>query len=164
MSEKAFPEAIEKVLGFEGGYGNDPNDPGGETNYGISKRAYPYLDIPSLSREDAIAIYHRDYWLKPGFDTLPDLIGAKMLDLGVNMGTRSATKLLQRAINHAGWAPPVLLDGRLGPLTRAATNGVEQMRLLAAIRVEARNRYLELIADNPALYKFRAGWLRRAAA
>lgn len=57
-----FEEAVEFVLAYEGGYVNDPNDPGGETNFGISKRAYPNVDIKNLTREDVIDIYRRDYW------------------------------------------------------------------------------------------------------
>ena len=58
----AFDYALDFVLREEGGYTNNPNDPGGETNYGICKRNYPNLDIKGLTRAQAIAIYRRDYW------------------------------------------------------------------------------------------------------
>ncbi|WP_425526518.1 glycosyl hydrolase 108 family protein [Xanthomonas oryzae] len=50
------------MLSHEGGYVNDPRDPGGETQWGISKRAYPELNIRALTRDQAIEIYRRDYW------------------------------------------------------------------------------------------------------
>ena len=60
----SFDEIIEVVLHHEGGYVNDPKDPGGETNYGISKRAYPDVDIKNLTEDGAKDIYRRDYWEK----------------------------------------------------------------------------------------------------
>uniref|UniRef100_UPI0039E582BF glycosyl hydrolase 108 family protein n=1 Tax=Klebsiella pneumoniae TaxID=573 RepID=UPI0039E582BF len=57
-----FDDLIGRVLGHEGGYVNDPRDPGGETQFGISKRAYPNVDIKGLTRETAISIYKRDFW------------------------------------------------------------------------------------------------------
>ena len=57
-----FERAIDKTLAWEGGYVNDPKDPGGETKYGISKRAHPDVDIKNLSREKACAIYKKHYW------------------------------------------------------------------------------------------------------
>jgi lysozyme family protein len=65
-----FLTAVERVLADEGGYVCNPSDPGGETNFGITKRSYPDLDIKGLTREDAIAIYWRDWWTKYGFDRL----------------------------------------------------------------------------------------------
>ena len=66
--ETLFSEVIEDTLSHEGGYVFDPDDLGGETNWGISKRQYPDLDIKSLTREDAIDIYYKDYWLKGKVD------------------------------------------------------------------------------------------------
>ena len=57
-----FPAFINRILGHEGGYVNDPQDPGGETNWGISKRSYPGEDIKNLTLDQAAAIYRRDYW------------------------------------------------------------------------------------------------------
>jgi len=56
-----FNQALKKTLVFEGGYVNDPDDPGGETNFGISKRAYPDLDIPNITDRQVRNIYWRDY-------------------------------------------------------------------------------------------------------
>ena len=57
-----FEDCIDKVLEHEGGYVNDPNDLGGETNFGVSKKAYPDLDIKNLTRDEAKEIYRKDYW------------------------------------------------------------------------------------------------------
>ena len=60
--DKETKKIIDKVIYNEGGYNNDHEDLGGETKYGISKRWYPHLHIPSLSLEEAIKIYHDDYY------------------------------------------------------------------------------------------------------
>ena len=62
--DERFLVAVEVVLTHEGGYTNNPADPGGETNYGISKRSYPQLDIKALTREQAVEIYRQDWWEK----------------------------------------------------------------------------------------------------
>ena len=160
MSEAIFPAAVAAVLEWEGGYVNDPQDPGGETNFGISKASYPDLDIRNLTRDEAVAIYHRDYWVAPDYVSLPDQIGAKMLDMGVNMGPRTANRCLQRACNHM--SATLAVDGVLGPLSRAAVTHQPVNVLLATLRVEAANYYREIVADNPAMVKYLRGWLRRA--
>ena len=63
-----FDILVKKVLKHEGGYVNDPSDPGGETKYGISKRAFPDLDIKNLTEEQAILIYYDEYWLDAKVD------------------------------------------------------------------------------------------------
>lgn len=85
---------MEFVLKWEGGYSNDPDDPGGETRWGISKRAYPSLDIASLTKEEAIAIYERDYWQKIGGDLLPPAMGLVAMNAAVNCGVSRARKWL----------------------------------------------------------------------
>ncbi|KWT77357.1 glycosyl hydrolase 108 family protein [Candidatus Magnetominusculus xianensis] len=69
-TEAYYTAAVRFVLDAEGGYVNDPDDPGGETKYGISKRAYPSLDIKSLTIEDAKRLYRRDYWGRASCDAL----------------------------------------------------------------------------------------------
>ncbi len=87
-----FNEAIERVLKHEGGYVNDPTDKGGETNYGISKRAYPDLDIKNLTKEDAKKIYYQDYWLKSYADQLPIDVRYIHFDTAINMGLKRVLK------------------------------------------------------------------------
>ncbi|WP_324606443.1 glycosyl hydrolase 108 family protein [Xenorhabdus nematophila] len=67
----AFLHAINSLLPMEGGYVNDPHDRGGETQYGISQRSYPRLDIRALTQDDATAIYYRDFWLTAGCERVP---------------------------------------------------------------------------------------------
>ena len=88
-----FDAAIRSVLKHEGGYVNNPRDPGGETNWGISKRAYPSLDIRNLTREAAIEIYRRDYWSKVPAD-LPDDVRWFAFDTCVNSGEATMRRLL----------------------------------------------------------------------
>lgn len=92
--------AIDLVLKHEGGYSPGlPNDPGGETNFGISKRAYPNEDIKGLTREGAITIYQRDFWR---FDSIQDQALANCaMDAAVNQGPSGAQQLLN-ASAHAG--------------------------------------------------------------
>lgn len=89
MSEALFQAAVSNVLASEGGYVNHPSDPGGETNFGISKRAYPHLDIRNLTRADAVDIYRRDYWAKVP-ESLPDDLRWMVFDACVNHGAGAA--------------------------------------------------------------------------
>jgi len=89
-----FDKAIKFVLKWEGGYSNDPNDPGGETNFGISKRSYPELDISKLTLKQAKEIYYQNYWLKCGCDNLPYPFNIIVFDTAVNMGRSRAKEFL----------------------------------------------------------------------
>lgn len=93
-----FNEAVEIILFHEGGYVFHPRDPGGETNFGISKRAYPNTDIKNLTREQAIEIYRKDYWEKPGVEKMPECLRLLVFDAAVNQGPGAAIGLLQSAI------------------------------------------------------------------
>lgn len=108
-----FEDAVALVLRHEGGYANDPSDPGGETNFGISKRAYPNLDIRTLTVADATAIYRRDYWDAIQGDSLPYPLAVVTFDAAVNSGVGQAAKWLQEALG-------VVDDGVVGPKTVAA--------------------------------------------
>jgi len=91
--EANWTKAIDFVLKWEGGYTHDPLDPGGETNFGISKKSYPDLDIKNLTKEQAVEIYKRDYWLATKCDTLPYPLDIIVFDTAVNMGRSRATIL-----------------------------------------------------------------------
>lgn len=82
------------MIGEEGGYSADAQDPGGETKYGISKRAYPALDIRNLTLEQAKAIYKRDYWDRMGCDARKWGPALVLFDCAVNQGVAKATQLL----------------------------------------------------------------------
>lgn len=86
MGETLFSIAVAQVLKWEGGYVNDPRDPGGETNFGIAKRSHPDVDIGSLTREGAIAIYLKEYWTPLLELDLPRGTLLFALDTAVNCG------------------------------------------------------------------------------
>jgi lysozyme family protein len=111
----AFDRALALVLRHEGGLVNDPRDPGGLTNWGISQRAYPNVDIANLTPGGAGEIYRRDYWDQIKGDQLPDALAICVFDAAVNMGTDKAIRLLQKACS-------VQADGILGPNTLRAAS------------------------------------------
>jgi len=150
-----FDKAIPVILNHEGGYVNNPNDPGGETNYGICKRSYPNVDIKNLTKEGAIEIYHRDFWLAIYDRIIESLIATKTFDMGVNMGTVTTHKIVQRAAGVSD-------DGVFGEGTLAAVNGIELATLLDKIKSEQSQHYLNLIERNPKLEVFKNNWLSRA--
>jgi hypothetical protein len=82
----SFETTMEFVLKWEGGYTNDQTDPGGETNFGINKRDHPNVDIPNLTKEEALEIYRTDYWIPAGCDGMADLEALVTMDCAVNMG------------------------------------------------------------------------------
>lgn len=159
---EAFKAAIERVLEFEGGYANNAADPGGETNFGISKRSYPDLDIAHLTRDEAIAIYFRDYWLAPRISGLPGTIAGAVLDVAISMGPKEAVILLQDAVTLCGHR--VFADGKIGPQTIAGCNSVDAAKLIATYRWRVVSHYIDIATATRASQKFLSGWLRRACA
>ena len=153
---KNFDEIIEQVLEHEGGYVNDPKDLGGETKYGITKRFYPKVDIKNLTVKKAKEIYRKDYWDKNRVESLPQELWHIFFDMCVNMGRRTAVKVLQRAAVNRG--RDIEVDGGLGPATIGALKGVELDRV-RAYRVKF---YVDLITSKPEQEKFFLGWFRRA--
>lgn len=146
-----FDEAFTRLLGHEGGYVNDPRDPGGETNWGISKRAYPNVDIKTLTQDSAKAIYRRDYWAPVRADELPDVVRFDVFDAAVNSGVSQAAKWLQRA---AGTNP----DGVIGAVTIGAARAAGP--LLAA---KFNGYRLQFYTDSGNWAVFGKGWTRRIA-
>ena len=158
----AFERAVKIVLKNEGGYVNDPVDPGGETKYGITKRTYPKVDIKNLTEDGAKAIYKRDFWDPYPYDKLvyPDL-AAKIFDTSVNVGQKRAFKFLQLAANIEG--AKLVVDGAWGPKTTAAVNAINGEKLHSVYRQVQADYYKNLVAARPSLSKYIRGWLRRAA-
>jgi lysozyme family protein len=156
----AFLRAAETLLAHEGGYSDNAADPGGETKYGISAREYPHLDIKSLTREQAIEIYYRDWWRRFHFYELPATAGAKLFDLAVNMGPANAVRCLQRALRACGRR--LIDDGALGAETIAAAAAADEQALMAALKSEAAAYYRVLAALDGPRDEFLAGWLNRA--
>ena len=154
---KTFDEIIEQVLEHEGGYVDDPTDSGGETKYGISKRAYPNEDIKALTVERAKELYKRDYWDRFKVDNLPDRIRHIYFDMCVNMGGGRATKILQEACNSKN-SNKIDVDGGIGKNTIKASANLEDFRL-RAYRVMF---YAELVMKKPNQMKFWVGWFKRS--
>lgn len=144
--------AFANVIGNEGGYVNDPNDPGGETKFGISKRAYPNTDIANLTIGDAKALYLRDYWLPLNADDLPEGVAVELFDMAVNMGVKTAIKVLQKAL---GTEP----DGIIGPQTRAAIMNADQAKLLRRLYAHRLITYTSMSL----WHLYGAGWTNRVA-
>ena len=110
----SWDKAIAFTLSYEGStYENDPNDSGGETKYGISKKAYPNEDIKAMTLERAKEIYRNDYWNAVMGDELPEKLAMAVFDCAVNNGTITAIRALQSMLN-------VEADGKMGPKTLTA--------------------------------------------
>lgn len=136
MMTQRFLKFIPFVFKWEGGYDNDPDDPGGETKYGIDKRSHPEVDIQSLTKEAATEIYWRDYWVRHGCEWLREPVGEVFFNACVNCGASRARAILK--------ATPV-------PHTSAAfLDGQEAF-------------YRRLSMARPGLRKFLKGWLNRTA-
>ena len=152
-----FYQEITKVIGREGGYVNDPDDPGGETKYGISKKAYPKVDIKNLTLDDAVEIYKDEYWLPTKVERLPDKLQGQYFDMVVNQGIAKSVKILQRACNGKN-KDKIEVDGKIGPNTIKAARKLESDRLRAYRIME----YSRLAMTRPKLEKYYYGWVRRA--
>lgn len=149
--EKTFEDAFKAVIEEEGGYTIDPLDPGGETKYGISKRAYPNLVISALTLDDAKEIYYRDYWSPIYGSTLPRAAAIVMFDSAVNQGVRAAVKFAQRTV-------AVTADGIMGLETRKAIEGQDAEAFAREFTAQRILHYAGL----PTFARFGRGWIRRA--
>lgn len=145
-----FTDCFAHVVGLEGGYVNDPHDPGGETIYGITRRDHPDLwanGRPTL--EQAQERYRAEYWDACRCDSLPNPYDLIVFDAAVNQGPVQAVMMLQKALG-------LTTDGRVGPLTIAAcqTAGKEGPAL---VLTERAMRYI----GTRNFDRFGRGWLKR---
>jgi len=145
--------AIEFVLKMEGGHVNDPDDPGGETRYGISKRRYPHLDIKNLTLLEAKRIYRHDFWDPCKCDDLPREFAISLFDMAVNMGISKAIRTLQVSLRLKD-------DGIVGPITIAQAHGSDELGLKRFLSERLIN-YHEIISKNTKLSKYARGWFYR---
>ena len=150
MSETVFNNAFNLILINEGGYVNDPRDKGGETKYGISKKAYPNIDIKNLSLEQARAIYHRDYWQRCKCEFLPDALSVAVFDYAVNSGGRKAIRDLQACLD-------VAVDGIIGNQTIGAANRIPQRKVLS----EYLDKRLNYLMSLKSWARYGNGWGKR---
>lgn len=145
-----FDKAVEIILSFERGFVNNAKDPGGATNFGISQRAYPQLNISTLTRDQVISIYRRDYWEKYNVDKLPDSLKLVFFDACVNQGPSFSVVSLQHICGSG-------IDGDIGPSTIgkiALCNEGDLFRSFCLLRLE---RYIQ----DKDYSTFGVGWIRR---
>lgn len=163
-----FDKAFNEVIGFEGGYVNNPNDKGGETKYGISKRSYPNIDIKNLTLDEAKEIYYKDFW-NTSFIELSliddENIAIELFDTGVNMGVKISSKLLQESLNlmnrnQSDWAD-LKIDGYCGLKTLKAYKKARKSILLKVLNGMQFNIYKEIVEKNPKQELFFNGWMKR---
>ena len=148
--DRAFDTAFDRLLGHEGGYVNHPKDPGGETNWGISKRSYPNVDIKNMTREQAAQIYLRDFWQPLG--DAPAAVKFQAFDFAVNSGIQTAIRKLQAAIGVAD-------DGHWGAISAAKLASMEVNDVLLRYMAQ-RLRFWVKCSAWPTMG---AGWVNRAA-
>ena len=151
--ESDWPKAIEFVLKMEGEYTMDPNDPGGETKYGISKKAFPNLDIKNLTVEDAKKIYRIEYWDACSCDDLPTAFAISAFDMAVNQGVTKAKRTLQMALG-------VDVDGIIGPVTMAVAAGADRYRVKKYLALRLAE-YARTMSDNHKLLGYALNWSYR---
>ncbi|MCX7288824.1 MAG: holin-associated N-acetylmuramidase [Rhodobacterales bacterium] len=175
-------EIAEEIVAREGGFVNDPDDPGGPTNHGVTIHTLRRLgidvnrdtridlaDVKALTRAQAVDIYLEHYYTRPGIAALPEPLHASVFDMYVNAGG-NAVKILQRLLTDMGF--PCDPDGAVGPQTiRAAQMAWEAApsHLVDAYGIARRNYYYALADKRPASRKFarardggKGGWIRRA--
>jgi lysozyme family protein len=173
---------IDGVIGAEGGFTNNPNDPGGPTMWGITERvarANGYNGpMGVMPRQTAKDIYFAQYVQKPGFGAVMQLSGAiaaELVDTGVNMGVAVASLMLQRCLNalngQGAYYPDIKADGDVGPATITALRAFLAKRgtigegvMLKALNCLQGERYIEIAEKRTASEDFLFGWLRTRVA
>ena len=166
IMDAPFEFALQHVLNMEGGYTDDPYDPGGATNLGITIADFavfhgiPVSDgadlkamVAALNPKDVAPIYRSLYWVPCRAPELPDPLALFHFDTAVNHGLGAAAHMLQRALN-------VDADGEIGPLTLAAVAGCEIVPTIDIYAQIRRDRYRAL----PTFWRFGRGWLARVDA
>ncbi|WP_299148937.1 holin-associated N-acetylmuramidase [uncultured Tateyamaria sp.] len=175
-------QIAKEIVAREGGYVNDPDDPGGATNFGVTIHTMRRLgldldrdgdvdvrDVRRLTRAQAVDIFVTHYFERPRIAELPDVLHATVFDMYVNAGG-NAIKILQRLLTEMGF--PCSVDGALGPQSigaaRAAYDSAPQ-HLVDAYGIARRNYYFRIADQRPASRKYarsraggKGGWIKRA--
>ncbi len=172
-----FESLVEELIDREGGFVSDARDAGGPTRYGITEavaRQHGYAgDMRAFPRAEAIAIYRRLYWLRPGYEKVArhaPRIAAELFDTAVNMGVGIASGFLQRALNalnrNGRDYRDLAVDRSIGPRTLSALEAFLTVRgasgetvLLKAIEALQGARYIDLAERRPSNEAFLYGWL-----
>jgi lysozyme family protein len=156
-----FATCLSSVLIHEGGYVNDPQDPGGATNKGITQRVYddwraslgqPARSVRAIEQGEVEAIYRKQYWDAVAGDQLPEGLDYCLFDFAVNSGANRAARFLQRCLNLDE-------DGKIGPVTLAAVANANVPELIGEI-CDAR---LHFLMGLPTFPRFGRGWSARVA-
>lgn len=181
-SMKTARQIAEDIVAREGGFVNDPDDPGGATNHGVTIHTMRRLgldldrngvvdgrDVAQLRREDAVEIYLKHYFLRPKINELPEALQPTVFDMYVNAGA-NAVKILQRLLGQMGQV--VAVDGVIGPETLRAAElaaAAAPDHLADAYGIARRNYYYRLADQRPASRKYarrrdggKGGWIMRA--
>jgi lysozyme family protein len=179
---KSVIDIAREIVAREGGYANDPADPGGATNHGVTIGTMRRLgldldgdgriteaDVRRLSKDRARDIYVEHYFRRPGLERLPEALQPSVFDMYVNAGT-NAIRVLQRLLNEMGES--LRVDGQLGPLTLAAARRAAAAapdHIADAYGIARRNYYYALADARPASRKYarrrdggKGGWILRA--
>ncbi|NSY36993.1 holin-associated N-acetylmuramidase [Leisingera sp. ANG59] len=175
-------EIAEQIVAREGGFVNDPDDPGGATKHGVTVGTMRRLgldltgdgtvgveDVRELNRRQAVEIFTRHYFEAPRIASLPACLHATVFDMYVNAGS-NAVRILQRLLRDMGFA--VTVDGAIGPQTASAAEQaalVDADGLRDAYGIARRNYYFRLADRRAASRKFarardgtKGGWIKRA--
>ena len=171
-----------EIVRREGGYVNDPDDPGGATNYGVTIHTMRRLgldldrdgdvdarDVQALTRAQAVDIFVDHYFHRPRIGELPDALHPSVFDMYVNAGA-NAIRILQRLLTEMG--QPVVVDGVLGPQSIGAAHTAWDTapgHLVDAYGIARRNYYFRIADRRPASRKYartraggKGGWIKRA--
>ncbi|MFY0691380.1 MAG: peptidoglycan-binding protein [Paracoccaceae bacterium] len=179
---RTITEIADQILRREGGFVDDPDDPGGATNHGVSVVTMRRLsldltgdgridraDVQALELDHARRIFIDHYYHAPRIDALPEALQPSVFDMSVNAGS-NAIRILQRLFNDMGH--DLVVDGRIGPQTIRAAHAAWREapdHLIDAYGIARRNYYYRLADRRPASRKFarrrdggKGGWIRRA--
>jgi lysozyme family protein len=163
-----FPDAVARLIATEGGFVDNPRDPGGATKYGITLatlarwRGAPaaVCDVKALTVPEAEKIYRAWYWLPLACDMLQKpQTPTILLDAAALFGLGGSARAAQRAANACGAG--LLPDGHVGPKTVAALNALAPAQFAKSFQTVLKTRIGEIVAERPASQVFRHGWESR---
>ena len=179
---QSVQDIAREIVGREGGFVDDPDDPGGATNFGVTIHTMQRLgidlngdavvnkaDVAALTRDQAVEIYVEHYFTRPGIAQLPAALQPSVFDMMVNAGS-NAVKILQRLLTDMGF--PCIPDGAIGPQTITAAQRAYEAApgfLADAYAIARRNYYYRIADARPASRKYarrrnggKGGWIKRA--
>jgi lysozyme family protein len=166
MYSLEFEKAFRKTLDLEGGdkYTNIEGDNGGETKYGISKKAFPNEDIKNLTLERAKYLHYTYYWEPLKLDGVDSHIAEEMYDTAFNMGVGTAIKILQDSINFLSPSNTLEVDGKMGPKTLESFKywiNKDEEALFRCLNGFQFMRFVQIVLHNNTQKKFSRGWMKR---